>query len=71
MELENTFYIIGIIYMGLGTILMIALVAAVFTIKAKINAIHHRIEEKLHTAAELIAAGEKIYSKAKETFGHK
>lgn len=71
MELEKTFYVIGIIYMGLGTVLMIALVIAVFAIKAKINAIHRRVEEKLHTAAELVAAGEKIFTKAKETFGHR
>jgi len=71
MELEKTFYIIGIIYMGLGTLLMLALVIAVFMIKAKINAIHRRIEEKLHSAAELVAAGEKIFNTAKETFSRK
>lgn len=71
MELERTFYIIGIIYMTLGTILMLALVICVFAIKAKITAIHRRVEEKLHTVSEVVAAGEAIFNKAKDTFGHK
>lgn len=63
MELQNTFYVIGIIYMGLGTILMIALIIAVFAIKAKINAIHDRIEEKLRALSQVVDFGDSIIRK--------
>lgn len=66
MELQDTFYVIGIIYMSLGTILMIALVIAIFAIKAKITAIHDRIEEKLRMVSQVADFGEKIVHKAEE-----
>lgn len=66
MDLQDTFYIIGIVYMSLGTLLMIALVIAVFVIKAKINEIHNRIEEKLRFVNQVADFGEKIVHKAEE-----
>jgi hypothetical protein len=66
MDLQNTFYVIGIIYMGIGLILLIALVIAIFAIKAKINAIQRRIEEKVQVATDIFQAGEKIVTAARE-----
>ncbi len=47
MELQTAFYIIGIIFMSLILIILLALVGAVFVIRAKINAIHDNIDQKL------------------------
>jgi len=71
MSLEETFYVVGIIYMGLGLVLLIALVIAVFAIKAKVNAMQRRIEDKFHDVFEMVQAGEKIYNSAKDMMGRK
>lgn len=52
MTLENTFYVLGIIYMTVGIIMLIALVFAVFYIKKKIDTISHNIEEQLERIKE-------------------
>jgi predicted Holliday junction resolvase-like endonuclease len=66
MELENTFYVIAIVFMSLMTLIILALVIAVFAIKAKINAIHQRIEEKVHAFMEVAEMGETLVHKAKD-----
>ena len=66
MDLQNTFYVIGIIYMGLMTVIVIALVIAVLAIKAKINDIHRRIEEKVHSFVEVAQMGEALVEKAQD-----
>jgi cell division protein FtsL len=48
MELQSVFYIIGIIFMGLMLIIMVALAIAVLVIRNKINNIERAISEKLH-----------------------
>lgn len=58
--LQETFYIIGIIYMGLMLILAIALAAAVFVIRNKINKIHDRIEAKLNMVTNIAERGGEI-----------
>jgi cell division protein FtsL len=62
--LEEAFYIIAIIFMGVVFILIIALVTAVFVIKAKINKIHDTIEEKVNSLTNLAEAGGKISAAA-------
>ncbi len=71
MDLQNTFYVIGIIYMVVGLIIMLAIVAAVFTIKSKVNDIHRRIEQKLDAVSMAMETGGKIIDKFKEMSGHK
>ncbi|HJP96653.1 MAG TPA: hypothetical protein VJ843_04780 [Candidatus Saccharimonadales bacterium] len=66
MDLQNTFYVIGIIYMSLMTIIIIALVIAVFAIKAKINEIHRQIEERLHSVIQMVKMGEAVVDKARD-----
>jgi hypothetical protein len=66
MDLQNTFYIIGIIYMSLMTIIIIALVIAVFAIKAKINEIHRQIEDRLHAVIQMVKMGEAVVDKARD-----
>ena len=68
MELQEIFYIMGIVYMTIMFALMIVIVAAVLVIKRKVNAIQSHIEEKLSTVLNAIHVGEAIVDKAKETF---
>ncbi len=65
MNLQDTFYIIGIVCMSLMLILLVGLVASIFVIRAKINALHRDIEDKLHALIKLITTGSKVVSKVK------
>lgn len=65
MSLEDTFYLMAIIYMSLMFVIFIALVVAVFVIKHKINMIHRQIEEKLHLVTSVFHAGSEIVGKVK------
>jgi hypothetical protein len=51
--LEQAFYIISIIYMGVMFIIIIALVVAVFMIKNKINHIQRSIEERINLVTNI------------------
>lgn len=55
--LEQSFYIIGIVFMGLMLVLFIALVAAVFVIRAKINKIHKMVEDKIDSFTNVAERG--------------
>jgi hypothetical protein len=55
--LQEAFYIIGIIFMGIMLLLVIALVTAVFVIRSKINRIHDRIEAKINTVTNIAEKG--------------
>lgn len=48
MSLQDLFYIVGLVYMSLGIILLIALVIAVFLVKKKINDMQRLFDQKLH-----------------------
>jgi uncharacterized membrane protein YraQ (UPF0718 family) len=66
MDLQNTFYVMGIVLMCLIFIVLIAGVVAIFAIKAKINAIHKTIEDKLSLVTTAAGAGAQLFKKAKE-----
>lgn len=55
--LQEAFYIIAIVFMSVMFILVIALVIAVFVIRAKINKIHHMIDSKVNTLTTLAEKG--------------
>lgn len=55
--LEEAFYITAIVFMSVMFILVIALVTAVFVIRAKINKIHHMIDSKVNTFTTLAEKG--------------
>ncbi len=69
MDLQTTFYVIGIIFMSLMTLIILALVVAVFAIKAKINTIQRQIENKIHSFTEVAEMGEEIVHKAQDFMG--
>lgn len=69
MDLQDTFYVMGIIYMAIMFILMIVAVVVAVSIKKKINAIHDTIEQKLHKVTEIIVAGQAVADATKKVFG--
>lgn len=71
MDLQSTFYVVGIIFMGLMLVLLLVLLATVLVIRAKINAIHRHIEEKLSVAVNLFENGSKIVDKITGANGRK
>jgi hypothetical protein len=66
MDLQTAYYIVALIFMGLMLILFLVLVVAVLVIRAKVNAIHRHIEEKLGFALNLFEDGAKIVNKVKQ-----
>jgi cell division protein FtsL len=58
--LQEAFYIIGIVFMGVMFILIIALVAAVFVIRSKVNKIQTAIESKINTVTSIAEKGGEI-----------
>jgi uncharacterized membrane protein len=71
MDLQDTFYWMGIIYMSIMFILMIVIVVVIFVIKHKIHSIQRNLEEKLSTVMNAVHVGETIVDKAKEAFKRK
>lgn len=53
MTLENTFYVLGIIFMVMNIAILIGIIIGVFYIKKKIEEIHLSIEEKIETVKEV------------------
>lgn len=77
--LQEAFYIVGLVFMGVIFLLIIGLMVAVFKIKSKVNRIHDQIEAKVNTAVHIaekggelaaIASG-KVIKKAKKAVGKK
>lgn len=66
MELQTTFYILAIIFMSLMLMIVIALAIALFKIKAKINIIHQRVEEKLNIVSNIAHLGSDVITAAKK-----
>lgn len=58
--LQEAFYIIGIAFMGVMFVLIIALVAAVFVIRSKVNKIQTAIESKINTVTNIAEKGGEI-----------
>jgi hypothetical protein len=74
--LEQTFYIIGIIFMSLTFLMILVLVIAVLVIRKKINKIHDTIETKIDSITSLAEhsgqlsalAGTAVIRQAKKAF---
>lgn len=47
MSLQDLFYIVGLMYMSMGIVLLIALVFAVFYIKKRVDDMHKVFDDKL------------------------
>jgi hypothetical protein len=72
--LETTFYIMGIVFMTIMLLLMIAVVVAVFAIRAKILQIERNITEKIANkigmVTNLFSVGKHFATMAKKVVQH-
>jgi hypothetical protein len=64
--LEQTFYIMAVVYMAITFAFLIAVVVALFAIKAKLHAIQQNIEHKLAPFIELVQAGRQAAAAVKK-----
>lgn len=53
MDLQNTFYLLGIVYMVLGILLLISIIVLLFYIKVKIGKLQDFIEERINDLLQL------------------
>ncbi len=67
MDLQNVFYIIGIVFMSLMFILFVVVVISLLIIRAKVNAIHRYIEDRFSAVVSLFESGGKIIENVKGT----
>jgi len=68
--LQETFYIMGMVFMSVTFIILLALVTAVFVIRSKIARIHAMVEERINTVATLAEKGEAVIATAKKVLKH-
>lgn len=77
--LQEAFYIIAIVFMGVIFVMLIALITAVFVIRSKVNKIQQAIESKINTVTNIAEKGGEIAAlatggivkKAKKAIGKK
>ena len=65
-DLQTTFYIMGIVFMSVMFLILLGILAAVLVIRAKINAIHARIEEKIEQVTTLAEKGSDVIGSLKK-----
>jgi hypothetical protein len=65
--LQEAFYIVGIVFMGIMLVLIFSLVVGVFIIKGKINRIHDNIEDKINSITHLAGRGGELAALATNT----
>jgi hypothetical protein len=58
--LQEAFYIFAIVFMGIMFILIIALVAAVFVIRSKINHIQRMVEDRINLVTNIAEKGGEV-----------
>lgn len=68
-DLQTAFYIMAIVFMSVMFLILIGILAAVLVIRAKVNAIHARIEEKIEQVAGLAEKGSAVIGSLKKAAG--
>jgi len=58
--LQESFYILGIIFMGVMLVLIGLLLISVIVIRSKVNRIQHNIEEKIDSLTNIAEKGGEI-----------
>lgn len=70
-DLQTAYYIIAIIFMSVMFLILIGVLAAVLVIRAKVNAIHARIEEKIEQVTGLAEKGSAVIGTLKKVVDKK
>lgn len=65
-DLQTAFYVVGLIFMGLMLLIGLVGLVALLVIRAKINAIHHRIEDRLEHVTEWAEKGTAVLGALKK-----
>ncbi len=60
MTLQNIFYVVGIVFMILYTLLLLAVVILLFYIKNKISQVYGNIEDKIHSVKKVVDQSESL-----------
>lgn len=71
MTLQDTFYIIGIIYMIISLILIFAVVAALLVVRAKVVSLEHMVKEKIDAITSLPSHVSEVIETVKNFTRHK
>lgn len=71
MNLQDTFYLTGIIFMSLLILLFISVIILLFIIKKKLNELYEKIEEKYEEARNLATHPKKFAKKIGATVAKK
>jgi hypothetical protein len=58
--LEQTFYILGIVFMSIMLILIALMLISVIVIRSKVNRIHDNLEEKINSITNFAEKGGEI-----------
>ncbi|MBU4017007.1 hypothetical protein KKF69_06055 [Patescibacteria group bacterium] len=59
-DLQTIFYIVGIMYMVLSTVVLIAIIAGIFIIFRTVRDIRRKVEEKIKNVERIIQHPEEI-----------
>jgi hypothetical protein len=69
--LEQAFYIVGLVFMGLMLVILLALLAAVLVIRKKIVGLHDAIQDKVDAISSVALKGAAIAKSVEKAFKHK
>lgn len=70
-DLQTAYYIVALVFMGVIFLVLIALLAVALVIRAKINSIHARIEEKIEQVSGVAEKGAAVLGTLKKVAGKK
>ena len=65
-DLQTVFYVMAIVFMSVMFLILIGILAAVLVIRAKVNAIHARIEEKVEQITSFAEKGGAVIGSLKK-----
>lgn len=70
-DLQTAYYIIAIIFMSVIFLILLGVLAAVLVIRAKVNAIHARVEEKIEQVTGFAEKGSAVLGSLKKVVNKK
>jgi len=65
-DLQTTFYVMAIVFMSVMFLILLGILAAVLVIRAKVNAIHARVEEKIEQVTMFAEKGTAVIGSLKK-----
>ena len=69
--LQEAFYIVGLVYMGVSLLIVVGILVAILVIRKKIVSLENMIKEKIETVTHMGAAAGEVISTVKRMTKHK